>query len=51
MTTHSRLGAYSKELVDQRNMITGAVFSFLLLQDRIIHVDVVEHSGQIFMPQ
>src|SRR6266536_6540327 len=34
-----------------RKMIPRAVFAFLLLQDRIIHMDIVEHSRQILMPQ
>src|SRR5579883_904131 len=34
-----------------RNMITRAILPFLLLQDGIIHMNVIEHSRQIFMSQ
>lgn len=34
-----------------RDMIARAVFAFLFLQDRIIHVDVVEDGRQILMSQ
>lgn len=33
------------------NMIARAKFAFLLLDDRIIHMDVVEDGGQILMAQ
>src|SRR5579864_6931440 len=34
-----------------RNVITRTIFAFLFLEHRIIHVDIVEHGSQIFMPQ
>src|SRR6266704_1898876 len=33
------------------DVIARAVFAFLFLEDRIIHMDVVEYRGQILMPQ
>lgn len=33
------------------NVIARTVFAFLFLQDRIIHMDIVEHSRQILMSQ
>ncbi len=34
-----------------RKVVAGAVFAFLLLKDRIIHVDVVKHGRQVLVAQ
>ena len=49
------LGAFASGLSRPRhagrNMIAGAVSAFLCLKYRIIHVYIVLHCGQVFMPQ